>query len=53
MDLPKPPEDENEATARTPMSATAKWMIVAVVALLALIIVLHLTGMIGGSELHG
>ena len=53
MDLPKSPEAENEATERTPMSAAAKWMIAAVAALLALIIVLHLTGVIGGSELHG
>ena len=53
MDLPKSPEDENETTERTPMSVGAKSMIAAVVVLLALIIVLPLTGVIGGSELHG
>jgi hypothetical protein len=53
MDLPKLPEDENESTERTPMSRGAKWMIAAVVLLVALMIVLHLSGVLGRSQLHG
>lgn len=52
MDLPKSPEDQNEVTERAPMSRAAKWMIAGLVVVLALMIVLHLSGVIGGSELH-
>ncbi len=53
MDLPTSPEDENKTTERAPMSRAAKWAIAGFAVVLALMIVLHLTGVIGGSQLHG
>ena len=53
MDLPNLPEDENETTQRTPMSTAAKLTIATVVVLVLLMVVLHLTGVVGGSQLHG
>lgn len=53
MDLPKSPQDENETTERAAISRTAKWTIAGFVVVLALMIVLHLSGVTGGSRLHG
>lgn len=53
MDLPESPEDERETTERAPMSRSAKWTFAGLVVVLALMIVLHLSGVIGGSQLHG
>lgn len=52
MELPKSPEDENDVTEGTPMAPAVKWMIALALALLVAMIVLHLTGVVGGSSLH-
>lgn len=52
MDLPPSPEGDDETEGTPSMPLAAKLMIVAGVAALALLVVLHLTGVVGGSQLH-
>lgn len=53
MDLPQSPQDENKTTERAAMSRTTKWTIAGLVVVLALMIVLHLSGVTGNAQLHG
>jgi hypothetical protein len=47
MELPHHPEDDTETSAKAPMTGRAKVIIAVIVVLVALVVVLHLTGVIG------
>jgi hypothetical protein len=49
MVLPRHPEDDDETATEQPRTAGAKIVIGLVVALIVVIVVLHLTGVIGGD----
>lgn len=51
MDLPNLPEDESEGRARAPMMLRTKLVIALGLIALLLIVVLHLTGVIGESQM--
>jgi hypothetical protein len=53
MHLPQLPEDEDETTERSRIPTSAKLLIAALFVVIALVVALHLTGVIGGSQLHG
>lgn len=52
MDLPPLPEIDDETEETPGIALAAKLMIAAGVAVVALLVVLHLTGVLGGSQLH-
>lgn len=51
MDVPNLPQDEPEAPARAPMTLRSKLVIALGLIALLLIVVLHLTGVIGESRM--
>ena len=53
MRLPQLPEDNDDTTERPPVPTSAKLLICALILVIALVVVLHLTGVLGGSQLHG
>ena len=53
MNLPRHPDHEDDAPTRTGPSARALMIIAAVAAVLVLMVVLHLTGVIGAGVHSG
>jgi hypothetical protein len=51
--LPPLPDDEHDSTERAHFPTSAKLLICTLVLVIALVVVLHLTGVLGGSQLHG